>query len=343
MDILTALDRNADYSKNQLQLIVGAWVLSGVAERRRKISLADGDVDEADYDKRSVYALLYALYRSMGHVRSEHGVPYEFTFNTWGYAWPDAWGPSPTRDDAPQRFGQNAYTGLYHFAAVQDYVRARDGRVHVVEMGCGTGAGAHHVCSRVLPKCSYEAVDMQRAAIQTCRRKFVPELDGRLVATCADATQLAIADHSADFVAVNETHVTELTGTLTDEDRRFFDTAKRLIKPGGFLVWGNAIPDPTWRPCFDYLESIGLDLVEVADVTPEAVRARDEDQRRIDAYVEQCLAAFHGFRTPIFGARKMREAEWALKNFARNPGTKLYTNMVDGTDTYKVVLAQRRA
>ena len=34
-------------------------------------------------------------------------------------------------------------------------------------------------------------------------------------------------------------------------------------------------------------------------------------------------------------------AEVALKNFSRNPGTKLYDNMVDGTDTYKVSLIQK--
>src|SRR6266568_615406 len=51
MDILTALDRNADYSKTQLQFIFGAWVLSGLLEKKKKISLADGDVAEEDYDK----------------------------------------------------------------------------------------------------------------------------------------------------------------------------------------------------------------------------------------------------------------------------------------------------
>ena len=54
--------------------------------------------------------------------------------------------------------------------------------------GCGTGAGAHHVCSNVWKNCTYEAVDMQQAAIRTCHRKFVGELGGRLKATCSDAT-----------------------------------------------------------------------------------------------------------------------------------------------------------
>ncbi len=251
MDILTALSNKSDYSKNQLQAIIGAWILSAAVERKSKISVSNGDVSEDDYDKRSLYSLLYALYRSMGYVRNEFGNRYEFTFNTWGYAWPEAWGKCPNSVTDPQRYGRNAYSGLYQFAEVQDYIAERGGKVHVIEMGCGTGAGAHHVCSSVLPHCTYEAIDMQHAGIKTCERKFVPELGGRLVATCTDATKLQIADGTADFVAVNETHVTEHAGEVTEEDERFFDTAYRLLNPGGFLVWGNAIPEVTWQPCFD--------------------------------------------------------------------------------------------
>ena len=343
MDILTALSNKSDYSKTQLQFIVGAWILSAAAERKSKISVSDGDVSEDDYDKRSLYSLLYALYRSMGEVKDEHGQRYEFTFNTWGYTWPERWGASPTKPSEPQRFGRNAYTGLYHFAEAQEYIAARNGKVHIIEMGCGTGAGAHHVCSNVLPKATYEAVDMQQAAIFTCRRKFVPELGGRLVATCSDATQLTIPDGSADFVAVNETHVTEHAGQVTEEDERFFKTAHRLLKPGGFLVWGNAIPDSTWQPCMDYLASIGMHVREQDDVTAEAIAARDQDKARIDTYVDQCMTAFHGFKIPVVGKVRRGQADVALKNFARNPDTMLYQRMVDGTHTYRVVLARKDA
>jgi SAM-dependent methyltransferase len=343
MDVLTALSNKSDYSKGQLQLIVGAWVVGGLAEGRQKIDLDSGDVSEDDYDKTSIYSLLYALYRSVGNVRSQTGELYEFTFNTWGYTWPAAWGPSPISAQDPQVMGKNAYAGLYHFDLVQEYIRARNGKVHIIEMGCGTGAGAHLICSKILPNCTYQAVDMQQAGINSCKRKFVPELNGRLVATCGDATQLDVPDGSADFVAVNETHVTEMPGKTTEEDVRFFKTAYRLLKPGGFLVWGNAIPDSTWQPCFDLLESLGMKVLEVCDVTKEAVRARDEDKARIDAYVDQIINTFHGFKIPLLGGKRRALAEVALKNFSRNPGTRLYDNMVDGTDTYKVVLVQKPA
>jgi len=341
MDVLTALSNKSDYSKTQLQLIIGAWVMSSLAEARQKIDLKNGDVEEDDYNKQSIYSLLYALYRSMGEVRSDDGGRYEFTFNTWGYTWPSDWGPCPIPSNDPQRMGKNAYAGLYHFDLVKEYIKAREGKVHIVEMGCGTGAGAHLICSKILPQCTYEAVDMQQAGINSCKRKFVPELGGRLVATCGDATKLGLGDSVADFVAVNETHVTEMRGRTTEEDERFFKTAWRILKPGGFLVWGNAIPDSTWAPCFELLESIGMKVIEVCDVTKEAIKARDEDKRRIDAFVEQILSTFHGFKVPRLGEKRRALAEVALKNFARNPGTRLYDNMVDGTDSYKVVLVQK--
>lgn len=326
----------------QLQLILGAWVVSGAFDKKPKISTHNGDVSEDDYDKKSIYALLYSLYRSVGEVRSDTGKRYEFTFNTWGYSWPTAWGKNATTNDAdPERFGKNAYTGLFECKEVKEYIAERQGKVHIVEMGCGTGGGANHICTHVLPSCTYEAVDMQQAAIHTCKRKFVPALKGRLKATHANATRLDIAPASADLVVVCETHVTEYTGKVTDEDRAFFKTAHRLLKPGGFLVWGNAIPDATWKPCFEYLESIGMKMVSETDVTKEAVGARDEDDARVHAYVDQCIERFPAFRIPVLGKKRRIEAEAAMKNFYRNPGTNLYENMKDGTDSYKVVAFQK--
>jgi SAM-dependent methyltransferase len=303
--------------------------------------MLNGDIAEADYDKRSVYSFLYSLYRTMGTVPNETGEPYEFTFNTWGYAWPKAWGKVPTIGADPQRFGKNAYTGLFQFDAVRKYLASREGRVHVVEMGCGTGAGAHHIAKHVVPTCTYEAFDMQEGAIQSCRRMFVPHLDGRLKATRADCTNLPVEEASADFVVVCETHVTEMAGEVTEEDQRFLRTAHRLLKPGGMFVWGNAIPDNTWQPCFDFLASLGMTTVEVHDVTDEAIDARKQDKVRADHYVDTVLNRMWGFRIPRFGTKKRGEARQAMLNFYRNPGTRLYDRMVERVDTYKVVCMKK--
>jgi SAM-dependent methyltransferase len=341
MDVFTMLDERSRYSMPELQAIVTAWVMSRAFERRPKVSMADGHVEEHHYRKQSIYSLLYSLYGSVGEVESERGTRYQFTFNTWGYDWPEAWGPAPTPPDDPQRFGKNAYTGLYHFDAIQELAASREGRVHIVELGCGTGAGADLVCERVFPRCTYEAVDMQEAGVRTCRTRFAPRHGGRLVATRADATEVPIADGAAAIVAVCETHVSDQGDRMTLEDQRFFRSVRRILKPGGYLTWGNAIPDAAWTRAFDLLESIGLRVLEVDDVTEEAVRARDEDAARIDRYIEQALARFPAFRIPVHGRTRRLEAELAMKDLCRQPGTRLYEDLRTRADTYKVVLAQR--
>ncbi len=343
MDILTALSPKSNYSSAKLQMIIAAWVMSGLSRRKARTAPSDSDMSEDDYTKQSIYSLLYAIYRSVGEVLDGNGQPYEFTFNTWGYAWPEEWGQAVNAETDPQIFGRNAYSGLFHFSKVKEYIAKRDGKVRVVELGCGTGAGAHHLCSSLLPRCSYEAVDMQLAGIATCRRKFVPELNGRLKATHADATKLEIANATTDFVVVSETHVTEYPGVVSDEDRAFLGTAKRILKPGGYLLWGNAIPAITWQPCFDYLESIGMHVREVCDVTKESIVARERDLGRVEAYVSQVLDRFFAFRLPFVGPKRRLEAEAAIKNFYRHPGTKLYENLRDGTDAYRVVMVQKTA
>jgi hypothetical protein len=55
------------------------------------------------------------------------------------------------------------------------------------------------------------------------------------------------------------------------------------------------------------------------------------------------LNRFHGFRIPVIGSKKRIEAEVALKNFARHPGTNLYQNMKTRRDTYRVALFEKTA
>ena len=53
------------------------------------------------------------------------------------------------------------------------------------------------------------------------------------------------------------------------------------------------------------------------------------------------LNKYYGFRIPIYGDKKRKEARMAIMNFYRNPGTNLYDTMIDRRDTYKVNLLQK--
>ena len=114
---------------------------------------------------------------------------------------------------------------------------------------CVLGAATLYGQENTPPNATAKSALPSLAAIKTCLRKFVPLLGGRLRATHADCTQLQVEAGVADFVAVCETHVTEYAGRVTEEDKLFFRTAARALKPGGYLVWGNAIPDSTWPNC----------------------------------------------------------------------------------------------
>jgi hypothetical protein len=137
--------------------------------------------------------------------------------------------------------------------------------------------------------------------------------------------------------------VTDQGSGMTEEDKKFFRSARRVLKPGGYLTWGNAIPDAAWEPAFAFMRSIGLEVLEVKDVNAEAVRARELDRPRIDAYIEQALDRFFAFNVPVYGKRKRLEAALAMKNLCRHPGTRLYDDLRTRSDTYRVVLARRAA
>merc|ERR1711934_906197 len=123
----------------------------------------DGDLENEDYNKASIYSMLYALYANIGTTKSDRGVPYEFTFNTWGIA------PSPYPPEDPQRHGKAAYHGLVTLPAVKQYLEDVTDAPKIVEIGCGTGAGANLITREILPKSEYLAIDMQLAAIQRCK------------------------------------------------------------------------------------------------------------------------------------------------------------------------------
>jgi hypothetical protein len=98
----------------------------------------------------------------MGEVKDEHGQRYEFTFNTWGYTWPERWGASPTKPSEPQRFGRNAYTGLYHFTEEGVHRGARRQGAHRRDGLWHRRRRSPRLLQRP-PEGTYEAVDMQQA------------------------------------------------------------------------------------------------------------------------------------------------------------------------------------
>jgi SAM-dependent methyltransferase len=301
----------------------------------------DGHISEDSYAKESIYAVLYSLYQNTGKVVSDLGVEYEFTFNTWGIT--TDWVADKIAPNDPQRFGKASYGYFQNFPTVQQYLERIGGNVSMVEFGCGTGAGAHHVSTTVFPKATYTAVDMQGAAIATCNRlhaherlscMHVPEGVGNV------ALDDRIPSNSMDFLLVMETHIAEKE--IGADEKRIFAEVMRVLKPGGLFLWGNALPTHVWIEAERYLtEEAGFAEVERANNTALGVEARDQDAARVDVLVDQLFGDFVAFKAPVIGASCEQAVRKMLLNFYRHPGHTLYNRMVHNTDSYMHLVFQK--
>jgi SAM-dependent methyltransferase len=362
MDILNGMTSSTLIGKTQMQLSLLGFCASPFVsrieaelEREKQASTAfgqysagenqtwakDGHMAEDSYMKESIYAVLYSLYQNAGKVVSDLGVEYEFTFNTWGIT--TDWGAAKIATNDPQRFGKASYGYFQNFPTVQQYLERIGGNVSMVEFGCGTGAGAHHVSTTVFPKATYTAVDMQGAAIATCNRlhaherlscMHVPEGVGNV------ALDDRIPSNSMDFLLVMETHIAEKE--IGADEKRIFAEVMRVLKPGGLFLWGNALPTHVWIEAERYLtEEAGFAEVERANNTALGVEARDQDAARVDVLVDQLFGDFVAFKAPVIGASCEQAVRKMLLNFYRHPGHTLYNRMVHNTDSYMHLVFQK--
>ena len=67
--------------------------------------------------------------------------------------------------------------------------------------------------------------------------------------------------NSVDFVLISETHIADMQ--IGNLEKAIFKEVKRVLKPGGLFLWGNALPTRVWFAAMDYLPTIGFELVEV--------------------------------------------------------------------------------
>lgn len=291
----------------------------------------EGDINEEDYTKDSIYAILYSLYQAVGKSASPSGVDYQFTFNTWGFT--DVAWIAPESD--PQRHGKAAYQGLVEFEDVKEYIKKNPAPT-IVEIGCGTGAGANHI-SNLIPGSRYIAMDMQQAAIDTCNNlhaKYNNRLECRLVAGGVgnNGNRAPMNDSSVDILVISETHIAE--ATIGPEEEAIFQEIVRILKPGGFFVWGNALPTSVWHMAKPVLEKAGFRACGNLNHTQGAVKARVEDEQRVNMFVDHMIGQFPVFDTPRLGQRCSHVVDRLLKNFYRHPGTALYLKMVTGAHSY---------
>merc|ERR1719506_2616538 len=171
-------------------------------------------------------------------------------------------------------------------------------KAHWLEIGCGTGAGANLITREVHPTIQYTAVDMQLAAIETCRSIHATEDNPNLTCKHSNGKSLDwVPTNSVDIAMITETHIAEMA--IGDEEKIIFGNIIRMLKPGGIFVWGNALPTKVWHDAYEHLESVGFSSCGRFNHTASAITARDEDTDRVNLYVDQAMDTFPVLRMPF--------------------------------------------
>jgi ubiquinone/menaquinone biosynthesis C-methylase UbiE len=362
-DVLKGLDSNHEHSALEVQGIVTGFCLSpaigAMMDADKEVARAanstggefnvvdHGDIENDEYVQGSIYAVLYAMYKNT--VLSWKGTDYMFTFNTWGIA------PNAENDpekiaksypvDDPQRHGKAAYAGLATQPPALAYkAKLGDEPLRIVEIGCGTGAGANLITREVHPTAKYLALDMQQAAINTCKSRHatadnpgltcqvVPNGVGNISPDGEQNPVPGVADASVDFVIISETHIADIV--IGDLEKAIFKEIIRVLKPGGLFLWGNALPTRVWDEAAAYLPTAGFELAHSKNWTSAAILARDEDKERVDSALAGLISPYYVMKVPYFGPRCYHVTERLIANFYRHPGTALYLKMVTGYDSY---------
>lgn len=344
LDVLKGLDSNTEYTHYHLQAMAAAFCLSPLpgillaapangSDGEDFTTRETGDIQDEEYDQSSIYSMFYAMYANT-ELTSNHGVKYRFTFNTWGIA------PSPYPETDPQRHGKAAYAALVTQPPVMKMVEALPAgqKLQIVEIGCGTGAGANLITREVHPTSKYLALDMQAAAISTCKRLHAttdnPGLTCQLIKDGVgnNGNAIPLEDNSLDIAVISETHIADVQiGSL---EKAIFKEIHRVLKPGAFFVWGNALPTRVWLAAQEYLPTAGFELDHNKNWTAGAITARDEDKERVDLALKQLLDPYWATHLPYFGDQCFRASERLIANFYRHPGTAMYIKMTTGFDSY---------
>jgi len=334
-DPLSGLDSNHQLSPMETQLVALGFCMSPAVDMLLTDRPEDGDIENEDYVQSSIYAMFYSLYKQVPLV-NEFGVKYQFTFNTWGFS------PTPKEyDNDPQRHGKSAYHNLVTQPPALEYIAKNikpGNHLEIVEIGCGTGAGANLISRQVHPTANYLALDMQAAAIDTCKTRHAtpdnPNLTCQLVPNGVGhgGNQAPRADSSVDFVVISETHIADVE--IGDLEKEIFAEIRRILKPGGLFLWGNALPTRVWIEADPALNELGFERIHQTNHTKGAVVARDEDYARVELVLDGFNDHLYAMKLPYFGKKCAVVTRKLIANFFRHPGTNMYKTMVTGYDSY---------
>ena len=234
----------------------------------------------------------------------------ELTFMNYGFADLDPSAPLPPLfpEDEPYR----PYIQLYEHLAGRIRLEDRD----VLEVGCGRGGGASYVM-RYLRPASLTAVDVVARSVAFCRARHpvcgLNFLQG-------DAEAMPLPDDAFDVVLnIESCH-------CYSSMARFLAEVSRVLRQGGLFLMADFWPAQEIATLRRRLAAAGFERVREQVITPNVLRALDEDHGR-----KVALIRAHVF--PLFRGLFARAA--GLK------GTEMYEAFRRGEFEYLSYIARK--
>jgi SAM-dependent methyltransferase len=179
----------------------------------------------------------------------------------------------------------------------------------VLDVGCGRGGTAHVLVTFFNPA-SVSGLDLSTNAIAFCRQAHT---DPRLSFHEGDAEQLPFADASFDIVTnIESSH-------SYPHIHRFYSQVHRVLAPGGYFLYTDALSMQQFTSALGYLEHIGFTLERDRDITRNVLLSCDE------------IAAT---RVQAFDSRNDQNL---MQNFLGAPGSQVYHEMRSGNWNYRIL------
>lgn len=177
----------------------------------------------------------------------------------------------------------------------------------VLDVGCGRG-GTVSVITQFFKPQSVCGLDLAPAAIQFCRGNH---RGANVSFQVGDAERLTFSDASFDVV-------TNIESSSTYPDIcAFYRQVFRVLAPGGYFLYTDAMPAGRFAECADYLRRTGFALELDRDITANVLASCDEIAcQRMQAYGSQSDAG--------------------MGDFLGTPGSHFYDEMKSGGWTYRI-------
>ena len=190
---------------------------------------------------------------------------------------------------------------------IQLYLRAIDGvdltGQDVLEVGSGRGGGASYI-SRQLGPGSMTGLDFSSEAVDLCNRhRRLPGLGF----VCGDALSMPFPDASFDAVVnIESSHCYE-------DKSRFLSEVKRVLRPGGRFFFADLRSAEGADVLRAELESCGLSVVQVTDISSNVLAALRIDNERklrlIDEWIPRVFRRAMGVLAGVQGTMNYRRLE----------------------------------